>query len=446
MLLPPQALPPPQVPPIAIVGATVIDGTGAPPLADAVVVIRGRHILAVGRRGAVTVPPEARQVQASGKWLIPGLIDMHVHLDEDISPEAYSLFGVTAVRDVGSRLVTLQKLRARASRGEPLPVMYWMGRNIDEGKPSWWGAIAVGNPREVPARIRNMARQGVDGVKLYVRAGPQVTRAVIREAHLLGLPVTAHLERTLPSQAVRAGIDNLEHVATLFLEFAPPIPGKQGFGRHFPSDARADLRSPRARRLVALLRRHQVAVTPTLAVVTLPVEGERMAERLYRGWAEIPEGWRAFWKTRYWDFLTPKGWTTCDYRTARQARARYLQMVRILHRAGVPLVAGTDTPAPWVLPGAGLLLELEWMTRAGMSPAEALHAATGRAAKILRKEDQVGTVRPGRLANLILLDADPLQDIRNLRRIRAVFLQGRLLDRNALRQRFLRATPPPPGA
>lgn len=437
--------PPPVQPSVmAIVGATVIDGTGAAPIPDAVVVFRENRIVAVGPSSVVVIPPGAQQVKAFGKWLIPGLIDMHVHLDEDISPGGYVLFGVTAVRDVGSRLVTLQKLRARAAKGEILPTFYWMGRNIDEGKPSWWGAVAVRGPSEVPALLKDMAKQGVDGVKLYVNARPDVTRAVVKEAHRRRWPVTAHLEQTKPSVAILAGIDNLEHVTTLFLELRPEQKTKKaGFGRDFPADARVNLDGPEVQRLIRLLKMHHVAVTPTLTVATLPVEGEKGAEAFYRGWAEIPAGWRAYWKTPYWNFIRTKGWTVQDFRLARQAQAKYRKLVGRLFRAGVPLIAGTDTPAPWVLPGAGLLLELEWMVQAGVSPSRALVAATGDAAVVLHKSNEVGILRAGRFADFVLLDADPLQDIRNLRRIAEVYLHGQRVDRAALNARFLQAKPPP---
>jgi len=100
-------------------------------------------------------------IDAVGKWLIPGLIDMHVHLDEVITPGTFVLFGVTSVRDVGSRLVTLERLRSRSRRAKSFPGFNWMGRNIDEGKPSWWGAVAVKGSAEVPALMDDMAKQGV---------------------------------------------------------------------------------------------------------------------------------------------------------------------------------------------------------------------------------------------------------------------------------------------
>lgn len=429
---------------VAIVGATLIDGTGAPPVHNSVVVIRDKRIIAVGTREEVPIPEDALRRDAKGKWLIPGLIDMHVHLDEDISPSAFVLYGVTAVRDVGSRLVTLQQLRARAAGGEVLPRLYWMGRNIDEGEPSWWGAVAVKGPEDVPGLLADMARQGVDGVKLYVRAGPKVTQAVIREAHRRNWPVTAHLERTLPEEAAWLGVDNLEHVSTLFIGLKRKgIAKRKGFGSGFVGVPDVDLTAPPARRLIDALKKHNVAVTPTLTVATMPVEGEKAVETVYAGWAKIPAGWRAYWKQPYWNFVKPIGWATKDYQTARAAFKKYMELVGKLDRAGVAIVAGTDTPAPWVLPGAGLLRELELLVEAGLTPMRALQAATGRAAEVLRKSKDIGTVRPGRYADLVLLDADPLADIRNLRKIHAVYLAGRQIDRYVLREAFLAAEAPP---
>jgi imidazolonepropionase-like amidohydrolase len=429
--------------PIVIVGATLIDGTGAPALADSVVVMDGTRIQAVGTRAQVAIPPEATLVDARGKWLVPGLIDMHVHLDEVISPEAFTLYGVTTVRDVGSRLVTLQQWRARAAKGEAIPHLYWMGRNIDEGKPSWWGAVAIKSPQEAHALLADMHQQGVDGVKLYVNAGPEVTRAVIQEAHRRGWPVTAHLNNTLPSAAAEMGIDNLEHVAQLFIELHKrPEHALGTYGSGFHGIPQVDLNGTATRHLIAVLAEHHVTVTPTLTVSLLPPEGEQAALHRYAGWSEIPIGWRKYWHSDYWTFLTPKEWTKHDYEVAKQAGEKYKQMVGMLYRAGVPLIAGTDTPAPWVLPGAGLLVELELMAEAGLPPAEVIQTATGRAAKILHRYDVVGTVQAGRFADLVLLDADPLADIRNLRRIAAVYLAGKPLDLPAQRRAF-QNTPAP---
>jgi imidazolonepropionase-like amidohydrolase len=434
--------PPAADPPIAIEGATIVDGTGRPPLREGVVLIQNGRIVGVGRRNHITIPANARRIDARGKWLVPGLIDMHVHIDEVLTPGAFVLYGVTSVRDVGSNGATMQALRDRAAHGEVLPRRYWMGRNIDEGKPSWWGAVAVQGPSEVPGLLDGMQKEGVDGVKLYVRARPDVARAVIAEAHRRRIPVTGHLHDTLPSVAAAMGIDNLEHVTTLFEELRTlPPKTPEGYQSSFLGIADVDLDGAKAQRLIRALRQHHVAITPTLAVALLPVEGEKGAETTYGGWAAVPEGWRQFWHDPYWDFIATKGWTPEDFQRAHLARAKFMELVRRLHEAGVPLLAGTDTPAPWVLPGAGLLVELELLVEAGLSPADALRSATGRAAEVLRKAADVGTLRAGRCADVLLLDADPLADIRNLRRIHAVYLNGKEIDRTALRKAFEQADP-----
>src|SRR5262249_3611694 len=159
-------------------------------------------------------------------------------------------------------------------KGEVIPHLYWMGRNIDEGKTSWWGAVAVKDAKEVAALLDDMAKQGVDGVKLYVNAGPKVTKAVINEAHKRGWPGTGHLSNTYPSQAAAMGIDNLEHVSTLLQELRSPAKRPMlGFAAGFQGVPEVDLSGPKAKRLIQSLRRHKVAITPTLITSLLPVEG-----------------------------------------------------------------------------------------------------------------------------------------------------------------------------
>jgi hypothetical protein len=437
------SLPPPQSA-TAFVGATVIDGMGAPPQPDCVMVTRGNRIAAVGSRSSTPIPADAKVVDIHGKWIVPGLIDMHVHLDEDLSPSAFTLFGVTSVRDCGSRLVTTQKLRTLSARGVPMPRIYWLGRNIDEGTPSWWGAVAVKGPKEVPALLADMARQGVDGVKLYTLAGPRVAKAVIAEAHRRGWPVTGHLDRTRPSEAAEDGIDNLEHVFTLFNDLRPRPPNSvTGYRRQFYGLGNIDLEGPAAQKLNAVLKRRLTAVTATLAVSTLPLLGELGACRSY-GFT-IPPGWSRYWKSSYWRFISTAGWNASDFAMARAAQAKLRELVRRLDRAGVPILAGTDSPAPWVLPGAGLVQELEMLVESGLSPMSAIQAATGRAAHALHRDADLGTVRAGRFADFVVLDADPLADIHNLRKINQVFMGGVRLDRDRIRHEFEAAHEPPPG-
>jgi imidazolonepropionase-like amidohydrolase len=431
----------------AITSATLFDGTGAAPISDSVLLVRDGRIIAVGPRQSVTIPEGVTIIDASKQWLIPGLIDLHVHLDEDITPGAFPLFGVTSVRDVGSRLVTLQKLRARAAKGEPMPRLFWMGRNIDQGKPSWSGAVAVKGPADVPALLADMQeKQGVDGVKLYVNAREDAAKAIIAEAHRRKMPVTGHLGEMTPERAAQLGIDNLEHVSTLFTAQLSRDAARKAVGtrKSHAGVAEVDLDSPPVRRLIATLAEHKVAVTPTLSVSLMPMAGEQNANRIYRGWADIPHGWSSYWKDAYWSFLQPIGWTAADYRTTEKANQRFLQMVARLDAAGVPIVAGTDSPAPWVLPGAGLIHELQLLVQAGLTPKSALLAATGRAAKVLRKVGEVGSLVPGARADFLLLPGDPLKDIRALHHLSAVYQNGQKLDRVAAHRAFDTVKAPPP--
>jgi len=303
------------LPPIAIVGANVIRPAGEGVIRNATVVMRAGRFEAVGPRDRTPIPSGAHVIDGAGKWIIPGLIDMHVHLDEVLTPGAFTLFGVTTVRDVGSGRETIDALRKRAADGEPVPRICWMGRNIDEGRPSWWGAVAVKGPAEVPRLISDMQAQGVSGVKLYVFARTDVTRAVIAEAHKRGLPVTAHLGLTTPSEAARAGIDNIEHVTTLFHELRDRQKHiRPGYFDAFAGASQVSLGGARARRLLAILAHHHVAVTATLCAGLLPVEGESGAAAVYHGWADVPDGWRRYWRMPYWDFISAKGWTRAELR------------------------------------------------------------------------------------------------------------------------------------
>jgi hypothetical protein len=204
-----------------------------------------------------------------------------------------------------------------------------------------------------------------------------------------------------------------------------------------------DLNASPARRLIETLAAHRVAVTATLSVSIMPVAGEKAADGVYGGWADIPAGWRTYWKSPYWTFLQPLGWKPADYRDAERACTTFRSTVALLEKAGVPIVAGTDSPAPWVLPGAGLIHELEMLVEAGLSPKSALLAATSRAAAVLRRAGEVGTLQSGAHADLVLLNADPLADIRHLRRLSAVYLGGGELDRPTLRKAFREVAAPP---
>lgn len=410
---------PPVESPVAIVGGTLITGLDDAPIRDSAVIFENGRINFAGKLAGAPIPHNAQIVDAKDRWLIPGLIDMHVHLDEVITPEMFIKFGVTSVRDVGSRLMTIQRWRAMHS----VPHIFWMGRNIDQGTPSWWGAVAVNGPAQVPDLLEGMVNQGVDGFKLYVNAGPDVARAVIEHAHERGMPVTAHPGKTSPKRLSEDGIDNIEHVSQLFLDLSNASPSANlGYFAGYKRASEVEIQGPRTKALVTTLKANHTAITPTLTVSIMPLNMNET--RRYAGWGAVPARWRDEWNRSYWDFISTKGWTTKQKLAASAACANYRKLVTLLYRAGVPLIAGTDTPAPNVLPGAGLLVELELMGECGIPPMELIRSATSRSAVVLRREDDVGAIAAGRCADILILRADPTKNIKFLHSIETVYHDG----------------------
>jgi len=263
----------------------------------------------------------------------------------------------------------------------------------------------------------------VTTVKIYAGTGRPIGRAIIQEAHRRGLFVTAHLGRYAAQDAVADGIDGLEHIWSVFNYVIPEDrkgePGHRG---------RLDLENPLCESLVAELARQQVLVDPTLAVFRnmillpdVPEVSEHPDNRL------VPRRLREFWPVYLRRANCPQGGPLDD---RRREFAKFQELTGKMYRAGVPLLVGTDAPEPQVTPGFSLHQELEMLVASGLSPAAALRAATLHNARALRQEEHLGVIAPGKLADLVLLDADPLSDIRHTRRIQLV-VRGGLVTRPA---------------
>jgi imidazolonepropionase-like amidohydrolase len=427
--------------PLVIRGAQVFDPEGGVFVARTLVIEGGhiRGVLAPG--GRIDAPAGARVLDAAGTYALPGLIDAHAHLvhllasaqvtGDEILP-LYLANGITTVRDTGDEIVA-QKLVARFAEEHPgqAPRVFLASPLIDGDPPYHRGTgRAVTDAAAVPAFVREMLGWGVATFKIYVGTGPEVGRAVIEEAHRHGARVTAHLGKYTAQQAVADGIDALEHIASVF-EYAlpadvpvlPPREVRQRLPegerralerRVLEARVRASLDNPRARDLVRALVERRVAVDPTLVV--------------YRNWmllrdvpeiqnhpdhARLPERLRRTWS----DLARP---VQPDPATLELRRAEFRKLQELtgtLYRAGVTLLAGTDAPVQYCPPGFAIHQELELLVASGLPPAAALRAATLQNARALGAADRLGTLEEGKLADLVLLDADPLRDIRNTRRI-----------------------------
>jgi imidazolonepropionase-like amidohydrolase len=442
---------------LAIENVTLIDGTGAP-ARDAMTVVTVEDRIAQVAPTAQARPPEgAERIDGRGRFLLPGLVDMHVHVAL-VGEEALPLWlatGITSVRDLGGDIATLLPLRDAVARGQRLgPRILSYGPMLDgvpsifpQGSPITAGGTLTrlnGSVEEGEASIDALLAAGVDGIKLYAGLRPDLVRAMIRRVDGR-VPVTGHLGRTWASEAVAAGINCLEHVhATVYQDVARPEhrhAREQGNG-YLPNYwtwlnrgwAEADLGADYVRRFVEQLVAHDVCLSPTTVLVTggmatsealaepglvhLTATQRRAREQRERRMAEARGAAEARDEGRS---LPPP----TDPIEGQRALANELTFLRLVHDAGGTVTPSTDVgAAPNQVPGFSLHRELELFVRAGFTPLAAIHAATGQAARVARRP-QIGTVRAGNVADLLLLDADPLADIRNTRRINTVIRAGR---------------------
>ncbi len=413
---------------ILIRGARVFDGSGAAPV-SADVLVEGDRISRVG--GDLAAPDGAEVVDAAGKFLMPGMIDSHVHatLFGEDGLLTYARLGVTTVKDLGGSFVNTIDLRNRSRAGEvPGARVVTVGAFV-EGDPAAWGAIgeALFTGMEVHrARAdvdrtidRNLAA-GVDGIKLYAGLPPDLVRHTV--ARVDGrVPITGHLTATTASEAAAAGIGGLEHLLlTLYRDLVPPEHALESqetmasppyWAKVRRGWAAIDPAGEPARRTIAAMASAGVRMIPTLVL------GARVNQEF------SPEEEAAFTSAQR-ERMIARGVPAQGLALEELERSanNLLRVVEEMHRAGVPVLPGTDCGAVPVPPGYGYHLELELLAKA-MPNAAVLAAATSGAASWLRRDD-LGMIAPGKRAHLVLIDGDPLRGITDARRVSAVWIDG----------------------
>ena len=425
----PAKAPAPFDTPIAFTHATVVDVETGRLLPNQTVVVAGNRIRDVGP--AVRVGAGARVVDARGKYLIPGLWDMHTHVYGN-GPGALLLYaanGVTSIRDMGAddfarvrawrdSIAAGQRLGPRMKIASPVVESpRWIAaiRRMEEreGLPTEWLNHRFGpsTPAEAIAFVDSVARLGADHVKVRNYPAPEVLRALMQRARERGLPVVAHTHGGMPPvEASAAGMASFEH----------------GF---FPAIAESRAGRDSVYRRLAV---NGTAIVPTLVTwrgrvlsgdSLLVLASADADPRLRYLPARVSQRWRDEAKTR-------KHETALDWRALYRNDVRNL---RELAAAGMVVMVGSDAGAPLVIPGFATHDELAQLVEVGgFTPLQALQAATLRPARFMGIADSLGTVARGRLADLVLLDANPLDDIRNTKKVRGVVLNGRYLDRSAL--------------
>jgi len=440
-------------PQVAIVGVTIVDVEAGESRPGMTVVTSGDRIVAVGDASAVEVPPGATRLGGEGRFLIPGLWDMHVHVGDELSSRTdlplYVANGVTGVRimsgDCDSNCSpTLEDVRgwraqieARAIVG---PRMVASSRLFDGPGAMYGGSYELSDPADARSKVRDAHARGADFLKIYEDLPREVYFAVLDEARLVGLDAVGHVPHGMTVAEVSdAGQRSVEHIdwTELLACSSQRATAERARVAYLESPSRETTQAYRrvlvesfdasaCAGLFDLLMKNGTWLVPTLAYHLARSRPETAAAATAERMAYLPPGIEASWRAAGIGADADTGPLMPRFFSVQ------LQYVGAVHRAGVGLLAGTD---PWnlhVFAGFGLHDELGLFVEAGLSPLDALRTATSAPAAFLGRAHELGAIKPGYLADLVLLDADPTERIANTRRISAVMANGRLFDRGAL--------------
>jgi Amidohydrolase family len=432
-------------PPIVIAHVTIINPGNSSVTADRTVVIEGAKITSVAPSAGFKIPNGARLIDAHGQFLIPGLWDMHVHSafgdwfpgGREVILPLFIANGVTGVRDMGGDLPVLFEWRKQIDAQQIVgPRMVVSGPMLDgylpNGKLRFPSSVPITTPQSAVAAVDSLKQQGADFIKVQSVISHDAYLAAAGEAHKQNLPIVGHVpDKVRISETIAAGQKSIEHLMGIF-EGCSTEEDKFVRGEGNLKMLMATSDQARCDAIIHSLAQHQVWQCPTLAwqrggTFLDQLDWKHQALEKY-----VPAPWRDVTWRRFADEMLPD--LQRDPLALRQEYfKRNLEMIGSMHHAGVPFLAGTDAaPGIYVMPGFSLHDELANFVEAGFSPMESLQTATSNPAKFLDQESTFGTIAPGTTADLVLLTANPLDDIHNSRKIAAVVANGRLFDRTEL--------------
>jgi hypothetical protein len=420
---------------LVITHATVIDPGTASTRRDMTIVVRGSRIEQVAPSASVRVPAGARVIDGTGKYVVPGFWDMHVHMDVPGGRALLGLYvaqGVTGVRDMDGDLARLRGFQREVAAGTiPGPRMVVSGPYL-VGQRVPIPHIPVRTPEEAVAGVDSLAKLGVDFIKVHNAMPAPAYFAAAREARRRGLVFAGHVfPPVTPQQASDSGQRSLEHLTG----FPNPCAGTDSAVIAGALPIQRFLLGPCStqdqRPVHARLARNGTWITPTLIVQTEITQPHVVPNDSLLHY--FSDSLQALWR-----LMMPAmpSVPASAIEAGRLLFSKRMGLVKALHEAGVPILTGTDAPLRASPPGFGLHDELALLVRAGLTPMAALRTATFEPARYLAATDSLGTVAAGRLADLVLLDADPLANIVNTRRISLVVANGRPYGAAARRALF----------
>jgi imidazolonepropionase-like amidohydrolase len=404
-------LSPKSTAPLALVGGTLIDVTGKPATPNAVVLIEGDRIVAAGPRATTKIPDGATIVDVTGKFLLPGLWDMHAHLYQSEFGPTYLAAGITTARDVGNDMEFGTALRDAAKEKRGLGPRMLLAGYIDGKNDGHSFDVQVETPEEARAAVQHYKDAGYEQLKIRDNVKLETLKVICAEAHRLGMTVTGHVPEGMNAlQAVEAGMDQLAHLNYVESGFFPKR------DRNNPP-VTINLNAPNVTNALKFFKEHGTVIDPTDAVLELMLRPLNVPiESFEPGVTKVP----AELKVQ----INKKGESADMAEGLRMVVDVLLKITGALHKAGVPIVAGTDVGVP----GHTLHRELELYVKAGLTPLEAIQAATIVPARVMKLDGEVGAIEVGKRADLIIVDANPLDNISNIRKLRFVVTQGRLFD------------------
>ncbi len=389
---------------IVIRDVTLVDGRGGKPVERAVVVVQDSKIIAVGTVGQVDVPADAEVIDGSGKTMLPGLLDPHLHVGRDSKTMLQRPFlilsrGVTSARDPGRAIEDYAPLLASGKR---LPRLFLTGKHFDQQPHAHpYNALDIQTPRQARDAVDEIVRKGGSAIKVYYRLPLPLINATCDQADKHGIPVTAHLELFNAEQAIASGIDGLEHVTSCGTSIAAPEDAEL-FRKTVDADnaarrpwrfrlwAKIDLEHPRVKKFINLLADQGIFLTPTLNVF------ERRSDDQFDSEPYHVDGFQTM-----------------------------LRFIQLCHEAGVPIVASSHGKPPVCEEGWAMQHEMRLLHEAGLSELEVITASTRTPAQFFGCADRLGTIQVGKQADLVLYDGQPHQDLDDLWKVSAVMQAGR---------------------